>query len=253
MAAEPKGTALAVIDWQPDRATLVDLHLEVTDQTIVEASGDVTKLGIDCALGWPVDFVNFIAGQIAHAGQIADASSTAAPELSPFSGDLDLRRRLAYRETDRQVRAHTGRWPLSVSTDRLAMTAIRAAGILSQLTASGFDTDRAGSGFVVEVYPAASLRQWGFEFAGYRASPDLRAELLAQLESRANWLSVGKHRDALIASCDAFDSLLAALATRAAQLGRYFAPVGEQLELARREGWIALPNSPLEDLLEPVV
>lgn len=269
MAAEPKGSAISVLDWQLDRATLTDLQLGATDNVIVDIAGNVAKLGIDCALGWPIGFARFISAQVdqAQADLVHGDQSRANQDRdnqardnrvrpwgqpnAPFSGDLEFRRRLAYRETDRQIRSRTGRWPLSVSTDRLAMTAIRAAGLMSQLASVGIDAARSGTGLVVEVYPAASLRQWGFYFSGYRASTDIRGQLLKQLEARAPWLDVAAHRDALIESCDAFDSLVAALATRAAQLGRYFEPSREQLELARLEGWIALPNSPLETLIEP--
>jgi len=60
LAAEPKGTALAIIEWKETTATLVDLQLGVNDQAIVEAAGVVDKLGIDCALGWPFDFVELL-------------------------------------------------------------------------------------------------------------------------------------------------------------------------------------------------
>lgn len=248
LAAEPKGSAISVLDFQPARATLTDLHVGATDKTIIGVASVVAKLGIDCALGWPLEFSKFISAQLEQVqfGQ----SQSSGHQRAAFAGDLDLRRRLAYRETDRQVRAHTGRWPLSVSTDRLAMTAIRAAGLLSQLAATGFDAARDGTGLTVEVYPAATLRQWGFEFAGYRAATEIRARLLGDLQNRAPWLNLVGYRDALIESCDAFDSLVAALATRAAHQGRYFKPSQDQLELARLEGWIALPNSPLEKLIE---
>jgi hypothetical protein len=59
LAAEPKGTALAVIEWG-SRATLLDLSVDVADEQIVEAAGRVAKLGIDCALGWPVEFAAFV-------------------------------------------------------------------------------------------------------------------------------------------------------------------------------------------------
>jgi hypothetical protein len=49
----------------------------------------------------------------------------------------------------------------------------------------------------------------------------------------------------MIESCDAFDSVVAALATRFAQLGAYQPPNQGQLTKARIEGWVALPNQPL--------
>ena len=238
LAAEPKGTALAVIDWSTSSATLTHLKLEVTDEEIVDAAHDFEKLGIDCALGWPVQFVEFLnrINQSPGPGEV-------------FSGDLDLRRALAYRETDRHVRAVTGRWPLSVSTDRLGMTAIRCAGLLSQLGQAGVSIDRSGTDKVVEVYPGASLRLWGLNTSGYRASAELRASLLIELRQQAPYLDLGKSADLMIESCDAFDAVIAALAARAAYLGHYEKPDTTQMELAKTEGWVALPNLPLSSLI----
>lgn len=237
LAAEPKGTALAVIEWGNRRAELVSLELEVSDSQIVSAAADFKKLGIDCALGWPASFVDFV------------SSASDSMSRDPFSGDKDFRRNLAYRETDRNLHRLTGKWPLSVSTDRLGLTAIRAAGILSQLYGSGYDVDRAGTGLVVEVYPGATLRTWGFETVGYRDSADVRRGLLRQLRERAPWLAIPADMVALAAeSCDSFDAIFAALAARSAHLGKFHAPNPEQLALAKTEGWLALPNVQLEDL-----
>jgi hypothetical protein len=52
----------------------------------------------------------------------------------------------------------------------------------------------------------------------------------------------------MIDSCDAFDAVLAAFSSRAAALGQYLAPTAAQLDLARVEGWIAVPNSTIEKL-----
>lgn len=238
LAAEPRGTALAVIEWSAGRATLTELHLGVDDPQIVEAANRVAKIGIDCAFGWPVEFVEFVANHSAHPGG-ADA----------VDGGMDWRRRLSYRETDRVVRELTGRWPLSVSTDRLGLTAMRCAGLLARIQASGIPVDRAGSGAVVEVYPGASLRLWGFDTTGYRTSADARARLLTAVSEAAPWFEAGAFAPLMVASADAFDAVIAAMASCNAALGGWVGPAPEQLERARREGWIALPTGPLSDLL----
>ena len=239
LAAEPKGTALAVIDWSQRRAELVSLEVEVSDLRIVSAAADFEKLGIDCALGWPAAFAEFL------------KSLGRENQGAPFSADKDFRRNLAYRETDRNLHRLTGKWPLSVSTDRLGLTAIRAAGILSQLSHAGFEVDRTGTGLVVEVYPGATLRTWGFVTAGYRDSTDVRRGLLLELAERAAWLTLPpKLLKLATENCDSFDAIFAALAARAAQLGRYHAPSVQQMALAKTEGWLALPDVRLEDLAE---
>jgi hypothetical protein len=84
LAAEPKGTALAVIDWSADAAELVELNLNVDDAAIVLAAGQVEKLGIDCALGWPVDFVDFLTGANRSAGS-NHSSKTQTLRLEPWT------------------------------------------------------------------------------------------------------------------------------------------------------------------------
>ena len=239
LAAEPKGTALALVEWTSDIATVVDLQLGVADEPIVEMAFQVDKLGIDCALGWPNEFVNFVSQQ-------------SDPTLSQhnFDGGMAWRRSLAYRETDRHVREVTGRWPLSVSTDRLGLTAMRCAGLLTRLSASGVEVDRSGSGVVTEVYPGASLRLWGFNTSGYRTSQDLRATLLNSLTAQATWLELGEYEELMISSCDAFDAVIAAIAARAAAVGRTLPPNEDQVSAARVEGWVSLPVGPLNTLNE---
>ena len=236
LAAAPKGTALAVIDWTGARAFLSELHLGVADEIIVRTAGTVDKLGIDCAFGWPDEFVQFV---VAHS----------SGDLPGVDGGMAWRRTLAYRETDREVRKITGRWPLSVSTDRLGLTAMRCAGLLSRISAAGIPVDRAGSGVVAEIYPGASLRLWGFSTTGYRTDAARRSHLLAEIQDAAPWLDLGPHAPHMITSADAFDAVIAALAARSAALGFYEPPAPAMLDRARREGWIVLPNGPLAELL----
>ena len=238
LAAEPKGTATTVIEWSATSATVLNVSVGVTDDVIVQLALGAQKVGIDCALGWPQDFIAFLSAQ---------ENLETVDEI--FDGGLDWRRQLAFRETDRQVRATTGRWPLSVATDRLGMTALRCSGLLTRLKQAGIDVDRTGTGHLVEVYPGVSLRLWGFDSTGYRNSAEIRRRLLDSVMQQLPGLDVGDSRDLLLESCDAFDSLVAALATRSAALGFYEPPHGKGVEVARTEGWIALPNRAINDLL----
>lgn len=235
LAAEPKGTALALIDWSEKSACIVHLQIDVTDEQVISTSRDAVKLGIDCALGWPLEFVDFV--------------NKHSKGSAAVSGDIDWRRRMAYRETDRVVREVTGRWPLSVSTDRLGLTAMRCAGLIAKLQADGADVNRAGEGKIVEVYPAASLRLWGFDTTGYRTSKDLRTKLLAQIEASAPWFEPSEFAELMIDSCDAFDSVIANFAARSSQAGLSSRPSLELREKALVEGWLSLPASPLTSLI----
>lgn len=231
LSAEPQGTALAVVEWLSESAILRELQLGVSDEPILEIASRVDKVGIDCALGWPEDFISFMTAQ---------KDFSALPE---FDGGMDWRRQLSYRETDRHTREVTGRWPLSVSTDRLGLTAMRAAGLLSKLARSGVAIDRTGAGLIAEVYPGATLRLWGLDTQGYRTSVDIRAELLARLRQSAPWFELGDYEELMVSSCDAFDAVVASLASRAVAVGSYSQPSEEHRARAAVEGWICLPST----------
>jgi predicted nuclease with RNAse H fold len=238
LSAEPKGTALAIIHWGADRAALKQLEEGADNAAIEQNTRQATKVGIDCAFGWPDEFVQFITR---HASN--------QPLDAPAESGIQWRRRLAYRETDRAVHERTGRWPLSVATDRLGLTAIRCAVLLELLQRPGEPTDRTGRGLVVEVYPAATLRCWGFDIAGYKTDRTTRSTLVDALLTRLPWLDLGPHEPTIRASDDALDALVAALAARASATHRATTPPPHHQAQAAREGWIALPLVGPEELL----
>lgn len=237
LAAEPKRTAVARIEWSANGACLASLELGATDARIVAIMQGADKTGIDCPFGWPDDFVRFVT-----------ANSLGERHSRDLGEGMEWRRRLAYRETDRWVHATTGRWPLSVSTDKLGLTAMRCAALLDEISASGIRVDRTGRGPVAEVYPAATLRAWGFSTTGYKADIATRRALRQALQDAAPWLDIGDHASLMDASDDAFGAVIACLAARAAALDLWTPPPADQQERASREGWIVLPRGSLEDL-----
>lgn len=239
LAASAPGTALAEIAWTDGAARLTRLDIGMQDADIVASvlSGDAW-LGVDCPLGWPDAFVDFVQ---AHHGAVE-------PTLGPVHGHADWRRPLVYRHTDHVVKDAIGRWPLSVSTDRLGVTALRGAGLLARLAAAGFPVDRAAEGCLFEVYPGGSLRLWGFDTTGYRVDAARRALLLESLRERAPWLDLGGFGTLAVANADAFDAVIAALSTRAGALRLFTPPAADVLDVARREGWVVLPSGSLGEL-----
>ncbi|ROP57425.1 MULTISPECIES: DUF429 domain-containing protein [unclassified Rathayibacter] len=238
LAAEPVRTAVAALEWGGGRAVVRSLVLGASDDDVVAASREATTIGIDCAFGWPLEFAAFVS---AHTRR----------EVSPRTlAGRDWRRRLAYRETDRAAREVTGRWPLSVSTDRLGMTAMRCAELLDAFAATGEDVDRSGGGRLVEAYPAAALRLWGVDTTGYKTRPEAVALAVEALRRAAPWLVLPADAAALMArSDDAFDAVIAALNARAHALGRTVPVPDELREAAQAEGWIALPTCGLDELV----
>ena len=233
LAAQAKETAACVVDWGDARANLRSLALGLDDEALLEliAAQQPAKVAIDAPFGWPVPFVSAVSSYAA--GAPWSASDT---------------RLLRLRATDLNVIELTGQQPLSVSSDRIAVTAMRCAGLLTRLAGEGPELDRAGGGLVVEVYPAAALRRWGHDPRGYKgAKPEPLAKRTQLVEgiatASAAWLALDEDKLALVTASDhLLDALICALLARASVLGRV-EPIPPQLrDLARVEGWIHLPH-----------
>lgn len=241
LAADPKRTASAVIEWRDGQARLVHLSLGVRDETVVELFGASDVTGIDCPLGWPQPFLSFLLGH-----------SREDPDAVLRHDGLDGRRELAYRATDRFVTHTTGLIPLSVSADRLAHPAMRCAVIQAKIARLWGVQPRDGTDRLVEVYPAASLKIWGISARRYkgRGTPEseVRDDILGQLTAAAPWLDLDAYRDQLIASDDLLDSVIASLTARAAARQATLLPGPDQSLAAREEGWIHLPTGSLTKL-----
>jgi predicted nuclease with RNAse H fold len=234
LAAQAKHTAVAVVEWEPGRARVADIEVPADDDAVLRHSALADKVGIDCPLGWPEPFVEFVRAHRAKA-------LVSVPEW----------RRLAYRRTDEHVHASTGLHPLSVSTDRIGLTAMRAARLEALLVRDGHDVDRSGSGLIAEVYPAAGLKLWRLPHNRYkgRAQHEALATLVDALLGAAPWLDLGVHERTCRRSDHALDAVVAALLARAAARGLAAGPAAVDRAIASTEGWIALPSCALGDLV----
>ena len=194
-------------------------------------------VGIDAPFGWPIAF----------ADALGDWAAGGSWTVGYDAGDTqDLRMRV----TDRVARDRTGRWPLSVSTDRIALPAMRGAHLLTRIARARHQRplDRTGLAGVYETWPVGSLRCWALHEQGYNAdAPRGEAMRTALLEAMGR-LEVGElSRRILIEHPDAFDALLAALTALAAVQGRTQRPTPAQIGPARLEGWIHLPSGTTVD------
>jgi hypothetical protein len=193
--------------------------------------GEADRVGIDVPLGWPIPFV--MALHDYHRG---------LPWTAGHDDSMQLRR------TDRWVRDTIKKRPLSVSADKIAVPAMRAANLFSAIEPG---MDRTGRGKLVEVYPAATLRCWGLPFQGYKrkAGRSIREQLVQKFVERTRrWVELTHHVHAMCVGSDhVFDALIAALVARAAHLNLVHSIPEADVGAARTEGWIALP---LDDSLE---
>ncbi len=244
LAAEPPDTAACEIIWLADGARGRVYTDRLDDDRLLALMESADKVGVDCPFGWPQPFVNAVAS---HANAAA----------WPGRGQLGSshRRSLRYRLTDEVVHQQVGIWPLSVSTDRIGVTAMRCAALLDVLAAAGHPVDRVGGGRVVEVYPAAALKHWGLPHNRYKKKEGtiVRGQALDQVLTTLSTLTLdGDALDRCRHSDDAFDALVCALVARAAALGLTTPPFpGNRTERARVEGWIHLPTSDLRCLQHP--
>jgi hypothetical protein len=72
LAAMPERTALASIEWAGTRAIVRDIVCPAGDEVILEVIGQAGKTGIDCPLGWPDAFADFVAAH--RSGHVALAA-----------------------------------------------------------------------------------------------------------------------------------------------------------------------------------
>jgi predicted nuclease with RNAse H fold len=226
LASDPAKTGVCIIRWDDDSALVEELAVGADDDSLIRWHERAEVTGVDAPFGWPVPFVQMVDGD----SRILDQGWT--PER---------RDELRFRITDHRVCMLTGSWPLSVSSDLIAVPAMRCIALLHRLGVK----DKSGDGRVYETYPAAALRVWGLRATGYKgaAKRSIREELVAELMRRAQWLAVAKtpHLQLMIDRDDAFDALVAALIARAATLGLTHGPGDDDRPQAAIEGWIHVP------------
>ena len=109
--------------------------------------------------------------------------------------------------------------------------------------------DRSGADVLVEVYPAAALRIWGFSTRGYKGprGGGARQTMLSALTGTLDLTE--EARTACARSDDALDALVCALVARCAAIGLCDPVPPEQHAAAEIEGWIALPRADALTLL----
>lgn len=232
LASQPNRTATCRIRWRSASAAVdVDvLSMGATDARLLDLFRGADKIGIDAPFGWPVSFVQ----------AIHDHSTST---VWPTCDVADLR----YRRTDRVVRKRVRRSPLSVSADRIAMTAMRAARLLAKVADEGEVIDRSGGGRFVETYPAAALSIWGLPSTGYKSQSErvaaVRLEIVDGLAGKLSSRLVLSEevRRKCLESDDMLDALVAAPVARAVARGRCEPIAADDCGLAKAEGWIALP------------
>ena len=240
LSAEHAHTAICTVTWTPGAATVEPSTKLPDDDAVLDACASADRVGIDCPFGWPDPFVAAVSAH--RPGQPWPGRHQDSQE--------DYRRELRYRATDYHVRKITNHWPLSVSTDRIGVTAMRCASLLDSLAAQGTPVDRAGSGRVVEVYPAAALHVWHL-WRPAKSDPNVLNAMVTELLARLPSLHFPAGDEQFRCNDDVFDALICALVARAAQCGATTMPqTPDQQRRATSEGWIHLPDGGPESLAQ---
>jgi hypothetical protein len=266
LATRNGATGVCEIDWDAPARIVSVMVGSPDDDGLVDRVRSVVKAGgwvaIDAPFGFPRAFTEAVAAwsadrPIARAHLEAPGWLGADAPWDPINrrltdGYVHLRLREAHTAGDTSVP-----WPLSAVVERITPTVIRCAELLSRTTST---IDRIGFGTrIVEAYPVAALRLWGFATAGYKGKHGghARQQLLDTLAQRAPWLDLDGFDESLVASDDSLDGLICALVARlAAHPDRISGPGATEyvmnLETIRAEGWIHLPpaSHPVGALLE---
>lgn len=238
LSAQMSATGVAIVNWVDHDATVEEVSVgKHSDADLIKVMTEADKTGIDSPLGWPVEFLRYVA---AH---MSGGSGLVVP---------DTREPLRYRRTDREVRKDTGLQGLSVSSDRIASGAMRCAALMFELAQQGRAIDRTGrTGVLVEVYPAAALRRWSFSTKDYKGKKQhnnaARSELVDALLKQATWLHLNEFETICRQSDDALDAVVCAVIAAFAKHGATDDVPDEFREEAWQEGWIAQPTVHLAD------
>lgn len=217
LSSNEKGTSVCVIEYAGIYGRCCQPKEQCSDAEIDTLVADSDAVGIDAPLGWP------------------DKFAKAVSEWRFDNWNKEARDGLPFRLTDRIVRKRIGKWPLSVSSDLIALPAMRA---MAQLRRNDVRDKHGGDKAFYEDYPAGSLKIWGIYKRGYKKSIEARRRMLSALRTDFPLIQIP---DEYSNNDDNLDSLVAAITVEQAVRGITLAPTASQLGLAKTEGWIHLP------------
>lgn len=112
--------------------------------------------------------------------------------------------------------------------------------LIAQASSPIWPWDTEANGLLVEAFPAAQLREWGWPFERYNAQyPEEKRNRERILENLANRIHIGsKLKETLIKSADALDAVICAFAGMAVKEKQIAHPLDSSF--AETEGWIAV-------------
>jgi len=225
---------ISIAQWDGEKTTIVDLFLGdpskalasiVTGSLLKELEHPRILFALDAPLGWPVAFKEGLHNHIAGA-RFGDGKRAV---------DSYFRRR-----TDDYVHNKLKKRPLEVTANLIARTAYHTLEFLEALGPSSLlwsaDAVPPTPRSVIEVYPAATLISHGGDIEGYKKNREKRAILSDLIADSIS--GVGGFRTQMIDSDHLLDAAACTLAAHDFLKGEALAPSADDLDYAKREGWI---------------
>jgi predicted RNase H-like nuclease len=229
-AVDPRNNGLAVAEYASCRCKIQSVQTACRGDSVARqllALIDVSRpllVAIDAPLGWPTALGRALHG---HA---------AGRELDGEPSELFTR------TTDHYVREHTGLKPLDVGADRIARTAAAALKLVAALRTHAQQPlpllqspTHAANGGLIEVYPAATLKQRSLPFRQYKKpdATEIREMITASLAEELDMEGVISQ---CIESDHCLDAVLCVLAATDFLAGRCAGPA--DIAHFKEEGWI---------------
>jgi len=239
-ATQPRDIGLALGHFNERTTTIlrVTTRLKTMDDVVNTTvgwmpSGGQTLIALDAPLGWPKEMSSALVGH------------KAGEQLGTTANSM------FHRETDSVVRDLTGRLPLEVGANLIARTAHAALEFLRQVEDRTHQPIRLAwnppSRFgllVIEVYPAATMHAHRIHLVGKPSYKKGKGGWQGVLGTIVERLQEGKElrlpddvKD-FIVNDDALDAMICVLAGVDFLQENAVPPRDDQLETARREGWI---------------
>lgn len=198
---------------------------DVIGSTLVDAllAAPNAVIAIDAPLGWPAPLGESLFSHVAGDRISVEKNS------------------LFRRHTDTVARETTGKTPLEIGADKIARAAHTALAVLNQLRdKSGlalplfWSAEIRGAG-AIEVYPAATLKMHCAPTGGYK-EPEQRP--VREAIAHALREAIPGLDQYVSSKADVFDACLCMLAVLDFVNGVCRAPRAEEMERAKKEGWI---------------
>lgn len=227
-AVDPRNTGVAIARFSSDRWQVLHLENGRLDEPLSDSictlldPAEPVLLAIDAPLGWPIDLINALRGHKAGEGLEGDS--------------------LFNRATDRFVREKTGLKPLDIGADRIARTAVAALTLvatlrqqLGQALPLLASPEIESHGGLIEVYPAATLKQRSLPFRQYKKpeASKIRTQIAAAV---AEELDIERVTSQCVDSDHCLDAVLCVYAAIDFLAGRCVGPT--EIVDFRKEGWI---------------